>query len=128
MQKSGDGYSWGFFNIWFFFSKRRTLSILFFFFFFKDDQKLGPRAKLIRVRLCGWSTKVVSVVYIFRLLRLKKEQHATRLLQSLPPKMSLIVVPHSFWVLPFFTTWLISFKIKQLEVQFFQIICNKSQP
>jgi hypothetical protein len=32
---------------------------------------------------------------------------------------------HMGFFLPFCTTWLISFKIKQLEVQFFQIICIK---
>jgi hypothetical protein len=65
------------------------------YFFQRDDHKLGPRAKLLRVRLCDWSTQVVSVDFIFRLQRLKKEQHLLRLLQSLPPKMSLIGVPHS---------------------------------
>jgi hypothetical protein len=69
------------------------------FFKLKDDHKLGPWAKLFRFRLCD-STKVVSVVYIFslQLLRLKKEQHALRILQSLPPKISLICVPHSVLV------------------------------
>jgi hypothetical protein len=64
-------------------------------FFLKDDHKLGPRAKRFRVRLCDWPTKKVSVVYIFRLLLLKKAQHVLRLLQYLPPKMSVIGVPHS---------------------------------
>jgi hypothetical protein len=67
----------------------------FFFVFHTDDHKLGPRAKLFRVRLCDSSTQVVSVVHIFRLERLKKEQHPLRLFQSLPPQMYLIGVPHS---------------------------------
>jgi hypothetical protein len=71
--------------------------------------------KLLRVRLCDWSTQVVSVVYFFRLQRLKKEQHPLRLLQSLPTKMSLLGVPHS-----------VSVNLKSIQVAAFwcQISCS----
>jgi hypothetical protein len=47
--------------------------------FFLSKGWLGPRAKLFRVRLCEWSTQVLSVVYNFRLQRLSKEQHSISL-------------------------------------------------
>jgi hypothetical protein len=59
------------------------------------DHQPGPRAKLFKVRLCDWSIQMVSVVYMLRLQRLRKEHQPLTPLQSLSSNMSVIGIPYS---------------------------------